>query len=378
MTPADTRYVPDCPPPVVSVSNPPEDTMSELPLDRVLVGVDFSGPSLTAARWVACAVARGTQFTLATVQDTARMSSADRGGAGADDWVDAQLADLSALLTDGRATRMVLTGRPHEALDHAAAEVGADLIAVGAHGFGARALRPLGTTAERLAHGTDVPVLVVAGSPDGPPRRIVVGVDDDVTPRVLGVARALSERFDAHVHPLHVLENADMSHLLSMAAALAHGDDAAGQRMVESELAVERARWRSTLAAAGVWPDRLEPAVRSGRAHEALIVFARTAGRPHRARTPRPWRPACRCARGDRTWRPRRRALSRSHRALTDTTAAHHAEAPIRMLPGDPARPPRGPARSLPRCGSSLGCATVTDSAAGAHSPAPASPRGTE
>jgi len=62
---------------------------------------------------------------------------------------------------------MLLHGRPAQALRDLAADAGYGLIAVGARGAGVSRL-VLGSTADELARGGNVPVLVAGGSPCGP------------------------------------------------------------------------------------------------------------------------------------------------------------------------------------------------------------------
>lgn len=78
------------------------------------------------------------------------------------------LDPANVLVVDHAADKAILTR---------AAEVGAGLIVVGPHGGGAARARLLGTTAETLIRGAEVPVLVVRGHLRLPVRRIGVPTD---------------------------------------------------------------------------------------------------------------------------------------------------------------------------------------------------------
>jgi len=76
---------------------------------------------------------------------------------------DAVVADAAAALEAAGATveRVVVDDEPVDALLTAAADLGADLIVVGSHGQGAVSAAFLGSTAMKLLHRSEVPVLVV-------------------------------------------------------------------------------------------------------------------------------------------------------------------------------------------------------------------------
>ncbi|MFP5284746.1 MAG: universal stress protein [Thermoanaerobaculia bacterium] len=72
--------------------------------------------------------------------------------------------------------RHVRRGAPHRMLAGLAAEIGADLLVVGATG-GGRLHRLLGSTADRVLRRARCPVLVVRGSLPVPPRKVLAPVD---------------------------------------------------------------------------------------------------------------------------------------------------------------------------------------------------------
>jgi nucleotide-binding universal stress UspA family protein len=242
-------------------------------MERIIIGMDFSATAIAAAKWVAEHLAPDAELTLLHVIDSGIVAE----DAGARALGIARLHELATFLTAARVRTEVRAGWPHEEIAAAADDLGADLIVVGPHGAGRRAWQPLGTTAERLVRTAGVPVLVAAGELAAQPRRILVGVDDaDITAAVLACARDLAEAFDADVLALHVLSVADMSHVLSVAAATAHGEREEEAR-VESALLEERMRWLDALGRAGLPPGRTGTVVTSGRPGEAILAAAREA-----------------------------------------------------------------------------------------------------
>ena len=77
----------------------------------------------------------------------------------------------------GLAGSKVKLGAPHRILIETAEEIGADLIVVGATGFGPFAAELLGSTADRVLRKAPCPVLIVRGELRVPPRRVVAPVD---------------------------------------------------------------------------------------------------------------------------------------------------------------------------------------------------------
>jgi nucleotide-binding universal stress UspA family protein len=68
-------------------------------------------------------------------------------------------------------------GAPHRVLSETARQVDADLIVVGATGFGPFAAELLGSTADRVLRQAPCPVLIVRGGLVIPPRRVLAAVD---------------------------------------------------------------------------------------------------------------------------------------------------------------------------------------------------------
>lgn len=102
----------------------------------------------------------------------------------------------------------VMDYAPDRAIPARAAEVGAGLIVLGPHRGGEARARVLGTTAEAVIRGADVPVLVVGGRLHLPVRRIGVPTDfSQSAGGALELAFALAGALggcDAEVHLFHV------------------------------------------------------------------------------------------------------------------------------------------------------------------------------
>jgi nucleotide-binding universal stress UspA family protein len=193
-----------------------------LQLNRVLVGIDFSAPSLTAARWVAECLAPRAELVLVHVIPEprnppylARLRPGAQPDLAATERSSALFGALMALATSvggPRATADVRAGEPAAQLSRAARELGAVVIVTGRAGQRAESGvgRQLGTTADRLVRSASVPVLVAARSPDGVPRTVFAAVDDgDLSDNVLAWGVYLARKLDARLTALHVVDRGD-------------------------------------------------------------------------------------------------------------------------------------------------------------------------
>jgi nucleotide-binding universal stress UspA family protein len=266
-------------------------------LQRVLVGVDFSAPSSAAARWARAHIG-GVDIALVHVVQVLPQPSFAGGEQSAREQAlevvrtnaERSLAELAAELPEGDTMRRIVTGKPSEELVRVAQDVGADIIVVGEHGRRAGAARMLGSTAEQVLRSSVVPVLLARGLPDGPPRRIVVPIDDsDMTSAVLDWARVVCTHFGAPALLLYVVDP-DLVSAVGIAAS------AAELRRARSQLRRSSMKWLGeramTLEQAGV-DVRLEVAfadpatrilARAKPANADLVVLGRRgAGRVQRA-----------------------------------------------------------------------------------------------
>ncbi|HEY7877476.1 MAG TPA: universal stress protein, partial [Gemmatimonadaceae bacterium] len=131
---------------------------------------------------------------------------------------DRRLRELSLSLGVRRIWLEIREGRAAEQLAAVAAEYGADLVVVGAHGERTGLLKQLGSTAERVARDAAVPVLL-AREPLAAPARLLVAMDEaGITPGQLAWTRALATRFSAEVTGIHVVSESLLGRLVSLAA----------------------------------------------------------------------------------------------------------------------------------------------------------------
>jgi nucleotide-binding universal stress UspA family protein len=134
-----------------------------------------------------------------------------------DAWTSAAEAELdeaaNALEVTGVGVeRLVAVGEPDEEIVAAAAQHGADLIAMASHGRGALGRAIFGSVADRVARTATVPVLIVRSAAEeagGPATiaRLVVPLDgSEIAERALPVASDLAHRLDI---PIHVVRATD-------------------------------------------------------------------------------------------------------------------------------------------------------------------------
>ena len=252
-------------------------------LQRIVVGVDFSAPSIAAAKWVARYFA-GAKITLVHSVFVPQPPSFLRGRLPAAELLvesaregAATRLDQLRSLVGGEAEVEVRVGQPTEQLAAAAREHAADVLVVGRHGEHEGVWRQLGSTAERLVRSSPAPVLLAPGLHDHRPSRILVAIDDsDSTPRVMSAAAVLAERFSAHVTALHVVSSAVLSHVLSMAAAT--GEDDMSPQDVQAEFRLDTDRWIQGLIEAGVPRLHADSEVAFGNPGQEILAAAERLG----------------------------------------------------------------------------------------------------
>lgn len=182
-------------------------------VERTLVAVDFTAPSLAAAEWTVRQFAPEAEPHFVHVLDL-HEPPVYLGGptAGArremhETWdrADIGLRQLARSLT-GREPVLLREGRAEVEILRAAEEHRVDLIAVGEHGR--RGVGGwLGSTAERILTASPAPVLLVRQPPAAGPRRILAAVDEsEISTGVLAWASYLAERFAARVVALYALD----------------------------------------------------------------------------------------------------------------------------------------------------------------------------
>jgi len=183
-------------------------------LNDIVIAVDFSPASLAAARWVAHHLAPKADLTLVYCLEMPRGSSVlwealpprEKLLAEARRGIEARFAKLIPELGEHRVRTEILVGPAAEEIGVVAREIGTQLVVTGDHQGPHETWRLLGTTAEQLVATCRRPVLVARNMPEGPPRRLLVPVDEsELSAKALGWAVGLAERLDAEVIAYHVV-----------------------------------------------------------------------------------------------------------------------------------------------------------------------------
>lgn len=249
-------------------------------LDRIVVAVDFTDPSVTAATWAARHFASGAEFILASVIEPPPPSpSLVQRYPSTESIIDKARSDterkLNALrdsIAPERVSIEIRVGRPHEQILELAQERSADLIILGRQNLGDGGWARVGAIVQRVLRHARIPVLVVAGEVAHSPRRTLVAVDDSaMTDPVLRWGQFLSERFSAVATALNVLR----SHRFTGEDGEVSSDSAA------ESAAIDDARlWLEQHVARSSSRDMMKSRVVSGsaRAAEAIIAEARSLG----------------------------------------------------------------------------------------------------
>ena len=194
-------------------------------LERVAVGVDFSGPSIETAQWVARRLAPEAELLLVHVLDVprpprfleGRYPSRERLMELVREGAESHLSPLVEALSDGREASVaeeVREGSTHIEIYAAAEAFGADLIVVGMHGHRPGVWGTLGSTAERLLRCSSIPVLLARAHPRGKPRRILLPLDDsEPALRALQIGVGLGHQLGAEMTIFHAVPPSLIGHV---------------------------------------------------------------------------------------------------------------------------------------------------------------------
>jgi universal stress protein E len=198
--------------PVLLVPRPSREAQRAPGLDAVVAGVDFSATSLGAADWALSELVPQARRVVLHVLEQPEPSELATSVESVRDALTRELrrtteghmAERFPTLKENE--RRIVAGRTAEMLVQVAHEMDADLIVVGGHMHPRGLWSTLGSTAERLVHTSDIPVLVVKGRPARPPSRILAAVDGTrFAADVLRWTKLFGERYDADVNIVHVL-----------------------------------------------------------------------------------------------------------------------------------------------------------------------------
>jgi nucleotide-binding universal stress UspA family protein len=182
---------------------------------HIVVGIDFSEPSLAAVRWTARHLAGDAELVLAhavcipeppgflrglyaptePLVEAARRGARDR------------LKELADELELRNMRFEVRVGRsPDHALSSLAEEQEADLLVIGPHGERAGIWRLLGSTAERVIRRAPCSVLLARGLPAEGIKTLAVALDEsEITGAVIQWVELLAGTFQARVVVIHVV-----------------------------------------------------------------------------------------------------------------------------------------------------------------------------
>lgn len=247
-------------------------------LERVVIGMDFSETSLAAARWVArhfapqaeiillhvLEIPKPPAFLQAALPESRGLEENARQGA------DQRLREVGISLGADRIWPEVRAGRPADQIADVAGEFGADLIVVGEHGRSGGLWGVLGSTAEQLVRSAPVPVLLAQRLPDGPPRSILLPIEEsDLMDTALAWGRLLTERFQAEATGLYVVSSALLRRMRIISSA-DKGDE------LEARVLQDATRWlEGHLQRAGLPPERTVATVVLGDPAGEIIAAAR-------------------------------------------------------------------------------------------------------
>jgi len=170
----------------------------------VVVGVDGSRPSLEALAW-AVDEARARDWPLEVVHAVGGHHLAEDSPL--DATVEHALVQARELDPAVVARGTTVGGAPGAALTRAAGPEG--LVVVGARGRGGLSSRLLGSTSLALVRHASCPVVVVDRMPRVAERRVVVGIDHDTSPDVVGCAFEEAVARRAELVAIHAWEGHD-------------------------------------------------------------------------------------------------------------------------------------------------------------------------
>ena len=237
---------------------------------RVLLAIDFGATSIAAARWVARHVAPDAELLLVHVVPIPRapaflvraLRRPDALLGAVTDPLRVVLDGLAAELGSARTRVAIRAGDPAEQLAAAAAELGADLVVVGAPRRRARAAGIGRNTVDRLLRRANVPLLQAAAACDAPPDTVLAAADGGArSDHVLRAAWSLAARLEARLVALHVIDEDVRAYARAMAVAAGAPADAP---------AAEQALWDATARWLGV---ALETS--GAHAHRAHVLVGR-------------------------------------------------------------------------------------------------------
>lgn len=252
-------------------------------IERVVIGIDFSPPSVDAARWVSRYFAPGAELVLAHVISIPDPPPIGRRKFARRDLLidtvregaEKKLREISLSLGADRVWLELREGEPVECLTTLAEDFSAGLVVAGAHGERAGLSGRLGSTADRLVRASTRPVVLVTQPRLTIPRHILVPLEKpDHAAGALTWASALSQRDGARITVIHVLTGSIAT------SALAALPDVFGAPEADATAPLTVAegldRWVEGAVAAGVPREQASSEVVTGdRTREILAAVRR-------------------------------------------------------------------------------------------------------
>lgn len=248
---------------------------------RIVIGVDFSASSTSAAQWASGWIDSDAELILvhALVVPNVSVALALRLPlpasliANARTGAERRLRDLSNTLGSHPVSIEAREGRPADVIAEVARDYDADLIVVGKHGEAGVHRGYTGRTTDHLVRTSPAPVLVAEGMLDGPPRRILVPVThSSITPYIVDWTRRLYDVLHADFSLVHVIGSAVLGHVLTT-SAIKSGKDLSPAE-IDEVFAEDRERWRKELVDAGIPEKQVSAEVVFGEVSEAVLNAA--------------------------------------------------------------------------------------------------------
>lgn len=248
-------------------------------LDRIVIGTDFSEPSLAALHWTAGSLAPKAELVLVHALDLPLHPEARGGETDAQAEIRSEaeaaareaLTEIAAGLGQRTTIAEVRPGPPAEILREVAEEYSPDVLVVGTHGQHGALQAALGSTAERVAHHSGVPALLVTSPPEGPPCHVLASVGDAPSDTlVLEWAKFMRSTCSARISALAAMDPKMLGRVRLISSASTTSE-------LETKALEGTKLWLDELIAQhGLEPDRVTAtAVRAEEAEEVLNLVGR-------------------------------------------------------------------------------------------------------
>lgn len=248
---------------------------------RIVLGVDFSQPSITAAKWCTEWLGKDVEYILAHALVVPKVDGilshrfpiSDSLLSNARTGAVRRLREIATAFEGVNLSFEVGEGRPADVLQEIAQRNDAELVVVGRHGEGGVHRGYTGRTADRLVRASTVPVLVVDVVPSAAPSRILVPLTySSITPYVIEWARRVYDLTNASVIATHVVGSAVLSHVLSM-SVIRNGEPLTTTEIDEA-FTEDRDNWKRELVTAGISASDVDAQVVFGEVSDAILAAA--------------------------------------------------------------------------------------------------------